>query len=187
MGQDNNYNTYLGCAENDYYFFAEDIQKGRVANYLASMAQNICERYLKHIINSEYNPTSTEENNDKMTAMRSHNLQKLFQTIEQHTEMKFSLETKNNLRQINGYYFSTRYPGEEYIEVTSEDMEICKNAVELCRNSVMEHISETQTKDNEQKYDIDELLERTKIDRQNCSEELEQEKDFAKLHNDTIH
>ena len=62
MGQDNNYNTYLGCAENDYYFFAEDIQKGRVANYLASMAQNICERYLKHIINSEYNPTSTEEN-----------------------------------------------------------------------------------------------------------------------------
>ena len=163
-------NTYLGCAENDYIYFLEDVNKGRVANYLAAMAQSICERYLKHIVETQYEPTSTEENADKMMSLKTHNLQKLFQTIEKHTKLHFTNETKNNLRAINGYYFSTRYPGEDYIDVDASDIEICKKAVELCREEIMQYLDIVPTK--EKQYDIDDILQRAKM---NQNKEIHQD------------
>ena len=44
--------TYYDLAENDYQFLLKDWQDGRVGNIMCSSAQNICERYLKHVIDT---------------------------------------------------------------------------------------------------------------------------------------
>ena len=82
----NNVN-YFSCAENDYQFFRLDVENGRVANYLAAMAQNIVERYLKHVIDQEYHPTSGAEEYDKAQNLRAHNLNKLVRCVNDHTRM----------------------------------------------------------------------------------------------------
>lgn len=45
--------NYHDLAENDYEFLSYDYEHGRVGNILCSASQNICERYLKHVIDSE--------------------------------------------------------------------------------------------------------------------------------------
>lgn len=44
--------TYFDLAENDYQFLEYDRKAGRIGNIMCSAAQNICERYLKHIIDT---------------------------------------------------------------------------------------------------------------------------------------
>lgn len=44
--------SYFDLAEEDYQFLLYDKKGGRVGNIMCSAAQNICERYLKHIIDT---------------------------------------------------------------------------------------------------------------------------------------
>lgn len=41
---------------------------------------------------------------------------------------------------VDGYYFTTRYPGEDSIFVDKEDMDICMEAIELCRDITLDAI-----------------------------------------------
>lgn len=47
---ENGMNTYLDFAENDYMFFRHAYDSGNKGTALAALGQNICERYLKHIV-----------------------------------------------------------------------------------------------------------------------------------------
>ena len=38
----------------------------------------------------------------------------------------------------SGFYFSTRYPGDDSIEIDGDDVETCNDAIELCRKEVLE-------------------------------------------------
>ena len=42
---------------------------------------------------------------------------------------------------IDGFYFSTRYPGEDSVMPDSEDIEECKEAVVACRRETLEWIN----------------------------------------------
>ena len=42
--------NYFDMAENDYQFLEDDYARGRYGNVMCYCAQNVCERYLKHII-----------------------------------------------------------------------------------------------------------------------------------------
>ncbi len=42
---------------------------------------------------------------------------------------------------IDGFYFSTRYPGEDSVMPDSEDIEECKEAVAACRRETLEWIN----------------------------------------------
>ena len=42
---------------------------------------------------------------------------------------------------IDGFYFSTRYPGEDSVMLDSEDIEECKEAVVACRRETLEWIN----------------------------------------------
>ena len=131
--------TYLTCAEKDYEFFYHDVRDGRVANYLAAMAQNIVERYLKHVIDKEFIPISEVEEYEKAQNLRSHNLDKLARCVNDHTTLNFTEEQIVSIDKANGYYFSTRYPGDEYADVRKEDIDKCSEAVETCRDAVLGH------------------------------------------------
>lgn len=132
-------NTYMDFAENDYAYFQHSYNSGYVANAMAADAQEICEKYMKHIIDTFCNNvSSSEEDYEFQSVMKSHNLQKLFRYIENHTDCSFSDETKQKLRAVNGYYFSARYPGDESIEVTKSDLDLCNETLIMCRKEILE-------------------------------------------------
>lgn len=57
--------TYYDFALDDYRFLGELKKNGITANSIGAIAQNTCERFLKHLIN-EYVPVS-EENRHQIT------------------------------------------------------------------------------------------------------------------------
>ena len=64
-------------------------------------------------------------------------------------DLKFDREVKAEMQIINGYYFTARYPGDESIEVTKEDLDVCADAVEHCRESILKMIQEIENELNE--------------------------------------
>ena len=51
---------------------------------------------------------------------------------------EFSKKSQTHMRMIDGFYFSTRYPGDDSIEIDGDDVETCNDAIELCRKEVLE-------------------------------------------------
>lgn len=62
--------SYFDLAENDYQFLLQDYRSGRVGNILCSSAQNICERYLKYVIDTECTTIDTTSVLSKMETLR---------------------------------------------------------------------------------------------------------------------
>ncbi len=57
-------------------------------------------------------------------------------------DLKFERDTKNAMRIIDGYYFSTRYPGDDSIELTADDIKDCLYAVTKCRDATANMIEQ---------------------------------------------
>lgn len=125
--------SYLSFAENDYAFFKQSMQAGMVYNALPAIAQNACEKYLKDIIDRFYEPQTNEENIGKISILRSHSLSKLLRFIEKQMDLCISDEAKDAIEGGDGYYFSTRYPGDNSIEVDERDMRKADKALEYTR------------------------------------------------------
>lgn len=125
--------TYYDYAWNDHQFFDAAYQSGDVWNGMAALAQNCCEKYLKYLIERYHDADSKDAQYEKEDAMRSHNLNKLIRHLEQYTDLRISKLDKLSLMQINGFYFSARYPGEDSMDVNREDIENCKEAVDTCK------------------------------------------------------
>ena len=51
--------SYLDFAENDYKYFMTSYEHGIVANAMAVDAQEICEKYMKHIIDEYFEPETS--------------------------------------------------------------------------------------------------------------------------------
>ena len=125
--------SYYEAAQNDYLYLEgvkailNDLPS---YNPIAVTAQNIAERYLKHIIQNYM------LDQDYTQTLRSHKLMTLYQAIHSRFE-EFILDT-GMLRVLTDYYFDARYPGADYITVTREDaleailgVESIKYAVDL--------------------------------------------------------
>lgn len=137
--------SYLDFAENDYKYFMTSYEHGIVANAMAADAQEICEKYMKHVIDKYFEPETEEEQTEYDIHMRTHNLNKLMRFLDQRMGLKFDREVKAEMQIINGYYFTARYPGDESIEVTKEDLDMCAEAVEHCRESILKMIHEIES------------------------------------------
>lgn len=125
--------NYYTFAENDYYFLKANIEERRVSNAMASVAQNTCERYLKHIIDvycSEIDCTNI---------LQTHSLKRILRFLEEALP-DFQIQKKTVIL-ADGYYFSARYPGDESFFANSEDIDICWAAVEETKKSVDAYLS----------------------------------------------
>ena len=132
--------SYLSFAEDDYKYFMDSYNANLRANAMAAIAQNACEKYLKHLIDNYTNATTAQEEKDKFDVMKTHSLNKLLQYLEEYTEI--SDKQFSNIKLADGYYFSARYPGDDSIEVKQRDIDSCKTAIETCRQFVNEKIQE---------------------------------------------
>ena len=142
--------TYRDFAENDFLFFADAYSAGRMGNIMGAMAQGICEKYMKDIVDKYYEPENNAETNKKQNILKTHSLDKLIKFIDKEIGIKFETETKNAMRIIDGYYFSTRYPGDESVELTKEDIKDCLHAVTKCRDATAHMIETLEIKSRSQ-------------------------------------
>ena len=132
--------TYYDFALDDYRFLSELKKTGISANSIGAIAQNTCERFLKHLIN-EYVPV-TEENRQQVTdILTTHNLNRLVYFWNRFSQKGISDNVSNLLKRINGFYFSTKYPGDDSQTLTEENIASCYEAVEACKQSVDEIIA----------------------------------------------
>lgn len=120
--------NYYTFAENDYQFLKYNMDAKMVSNAMTSIAQNICERYLKHLIDQYCADI------DCTAILKTHSLKRILQFLTIHLP-EFQIE-RRKVALADGYYFSARYPGEESFFATAEDVEICWEAVVETKKSV---------------------------------------------------
>lgn len=131
--------TYYDFAFDDYRFLCELKKTNIVANSIGAIAQNTCERFLKHLINKYV--TVTDDNCQSVTdILTTHNLNRLIFFWNRFSNKKIPNGVSTILRKINGFYFSTKYPGDDSQTLTKDDINICYEAVEVCKNTVDEII-----------------------------------------------
>lgn len=141
--------TYFDFAEDDFKYFKACYEAGFVANAMGAIAQGMCEKYLKHIIETYVKPDSYEANNERDNILRTHSLMKLQRYLGNNLP-DFRID-RTKLRMVDGFYFTTRYPGEESIEITKEDIEDCKSAIEECRQQVCSYIQSKEIAQTKEK------------------------------------
>ena len=129
--------TYYDFALDDYKFLCELRKTGIQANSIGAIAQNTCERFLKHLIN-EFVPVTEENRNYITDILTTHNLNRLVYFWNQFSENKIPDDVSIQLKRINGFYFSTKYPGDDSQTLTDENIATCYEAVELCKQAVDE-------------------------------------------------
>lgn len=125
--------TYLVRAENDYLFLKDNYDRGVVSEPMCYIAQSICERYLKYVID-------TFSTGDASIVMKSHTLRNLRDFIKRHFS-DFVCDWKKVLL-ADGYYFSAMYPGDDAIIVDDSDVKNCWCAVMETRKAVLQYLEQ---------------------------------------------
>ena len=131
--------TYKDFADNSYAYFMFAYDNGQIFNEMGAMAQSICERYLKHLIAEYAEPENDSESDIKERALRSHNLRVLSNFLRHNMELPMSKTLVTSLNSVNGFYFSTRYPGEDSTTLTREELDECAEAIQLCKEYVEDY------------------------------------------------
>lgn len=131
-------NNYLDFAENDYMFFRRAYDSGNKGGTLAPIGQNICERYLKHIIAEYSEPETRQEMDAKESVLRTHSLNRLMRYCSSYMELNIPEDMESALIVADGYYFTSRYPGEDSFIPTENDVDKVNKAVELTREYTLE-------------------------------------------------
>lgn len=139
--------SYYDFAENDYRYLIQSYEAGMVANAMGALAQGICEKYLKYLINEYVIPATSNENQEKADVLRTHNLNKLHKYISRH--LPDAQIDKRSLNVVNGLYFTTRYPGEESIMVDKDDLQDYICAVKDCKTDIDRYILLRRQRDEE--------------------------------------
>lgn len=121
-----------------YDFLMAAYKNGLVGNAMGAMAQETCEKYLKHLIDEYVILGDSADNAKKTEILRTHNLTKLSKYISSHLP-EVNLD-RPSLNLVNGLYFTTRYPGDESIMVEKDDLDEYIDAVKKCKNAVDEFI-----------------------------------------------
>jgi HEPN domain-containing protein len=121
---------YLFYAEDDYRYVKEVIKTGLVFNGICHNSQNICEKYLKHIIDIN--------DLDDLEVMRTHSLKVLYKFIKNNIkDFKCNWDT---ILKVDGYYFQVKYPGDNSFTADEEDIKKSWDAVVETRNSVLNYL-----------------------------------------------
>ena len=130
-------NSYLAFADNDYLFFRQAYDTGNKGSALAALGQSICERYLKHVISEFAQPENRNEMQDKETILRTHSLRRLMRYIQEDMDLEIPEKSEMAMDRIDGFYFTTRYPGSESFIPSERDIDKANTAVEEARKFTM--------------------------------------------------
>lgn len=137
--------NYKNIADNDYAFLSDAINKALEKQdtplRIPSLASEVCEKYLKHIINEYCHPESDEEMYAKEKILHSHSLRNLLDYIE-NAGFEVCDETRDQIIIIDGLYFNTHYPSEDFHRTTIKDIKDSLSAMNLAKAYVEKTESE---------------------------------------------
>lgn len=128
--------SYLDFAENDFQFFQQCYDAGFVANAMAVLAQEICEKYLKHIIVVLAKPKNQLEEAIKEIALKTHSLIKLIRFLKIDLKITIPEDVEVSLRLINNYRSSMVCPGNDAFFADAEYIERAEVAVRSTRQFI---------------------------------------------------
>ena len=133
--------NYKNIANNDHAFLSDAIDKaiecGNAPLRIPSLASEVCEKFLKHIINEYCHPETNEEMYMKEKILHSHSLRNLLDYVE-NAGFEVSDDTRDKIIKIDGLYFNTRYPSEDFHLTTMKDIKDSKNAMDEAKRYVEE-------------------------------------------------
>ena len=133
-----NLNSYFSFAENDFLFFRQAYDTGNKGSALAALGQSICERYLKHVISEFAQPENRDEMQDKENILRTHSLRRLMRYIQEDMDLEIPEKSEMAMDRIDGFYFTTRYPGSESFIPSERDIDKANMAVEEARKFTLD-------------------------------------------------
>ena len=130
--------NYYKFAEDDYYGIQKNIEAEIYFTGLPALCQNTCERFLKHIID-----TYIEENIDNKDirnfALHTHSIRNLCNFI---SDSLFDFEIdKRKMLQVDGFYFTSRYPTRDSFIAEKEDAIIAWEVTKYCKQIVDDYIN----------------------------------------------
>ena len=108
----NSLESYFDFAENDYLFFRQAYDSNVRGSALAALGQNICERYLKHIISEYAIPDTNHEMREKEWILKSHSLNKLMKYIMDDMGIKIPDEAETNMVLLTDSTLPRDIPGQ---------------------------------------------------------------------------
>lgn len=138
--------TYFDFAENDFEYFSFAYKNGLVANRMGAEAQEICEKYLKHLVTLSGDVSSNEEAFAREKVLKTHSLNRLLKYLKETAGIRFSKEAERAMQIIDGFYFSTRYPGSDSVEIDKENVDNCYEAVTKCREETIKFMEKLEKK-----------------------------------------
>ena len=132
----NNINTYYDFAKNDYDYLLRSYESGWVMNGMCANAQNVCEKFLKHLIDAYSDPKDTLDESKLERALRTHSLKVLQKYLKNEMGIEMTPETADIIMKADGYYFSARYPGDDSYFVDADDVKQAVEAAKECKTFV---------------------------------------------------
>ena len=127
--------NYLFYANQEREGFIQLYNLGSIFDFMAGMAQSICEKYLKQIIDDYCQPSTVQEQYEKEMVRHSHNLRTLFNLLEKY-DINIDHEAKKTILCVDGYYFSTRYPSPDASTISQNDLKECLESINVCKKTI---------------------------------------------------
>lgn len=119
-------NSYLSVAMNDYRYL-NYVRNSGYNNNIAVQCQQICEKLLKSIVEVTVNKV--------IPALKSHDLKMIYDAIPE-SEFRSSVD-RFKLSFLKDFYFSARYPGDNFVVVTDEDLQVCLDITDTLYTEVI--------------------------------------------------
>lgn len=129
-------NSYFAFAERDYQFFSRVREAGFSGEALAALGQNICERYLKHIVDIHAEPGDEPGTLKKESVLRTHSLHRLIRYLKEKMGLKIPEHTEECPKKIDVFFTATMEPGDNSFFPSEEDIEDAWEAVLQTRRFV---------------------------------------------------
>lgn len=147
--------TYYEYAQNDYDFLIDTIKEDAAWNLVCASSQKVCERFLKHIIDTYFEAKSNEDVESLNEIMKTHSLKKLIRFLESNMDIQIEEDLKTSFNAINGFYFEMSYPGEDSFFATKEDTKLAIETMKQCKIFIDNLILEIE-QEKEQSKESDE-------------------------------
>lgn len=146
-------NSYFGMAENDRLFAKGGMRTCEelgVYNSVASISSQSAEKYLKAIVERAFTEDTTELN----ALLHTHNLRALYRKVVSRYELQV---TSKDCVWIGGFYYDTRYPGDNFIVVTKEECEEALTLLDKLKEDTERILTQIQKEKEEEKEKLREV------------------------------
>lgn len=117
-------NNYLSIANNDY-LYAKAIKDLGFNNNVGFTCVNTVEKLFKSV--AELTVQDCSE------LLRSHNLRRLYRSISHEISLDIH---EGDLSTMTDFYFDSRYPGDDFTEITDDDLKMCYEILEKVYTAV---------------------------------------------------